>query len=330
MRSTSHLLLTGSLPLLLLFSTPIALAAPISNGSQNQQIVVNQQSGVEVREDFQVGPTRFVLEMNPGEVRSVDVAVTSREGEPHSYDIMVEDFAISDDGTDNIQFYAGGSGPFSARSWITPAATTFVLRHGERATIPVRVSVPLNAAVGDHYSVVLFERSVRDDTKGGFNLVPRVGVLLLITVKGDVVRQGTLQMFASRSPLYWALPAEFMVQYKNTGTVHMVPTGNIEIRNVFGIGVDEIPVKDWYVLRSSTRRRVILWQPHFALGYYSATLNINADGQEVSTPLTVRFWVIPTLPVLLSLLAIFVVSFFVQIFFSRFELRRKKSGRAGD
>lgn len=328
MRSTSFFL-TGVLSFLLLPFSSFAqgVAAPSSSSSASvhasQQIVINQQSGVEVRGDFQVGPTRFVLEMNPGEERSVELSVTSREGEPRSYDISVEDFAVSSEDNDNIQFYGKGDGPFSAKSWVTPVASSFTLRHGERATIPVRVSVPANAAVGDHYSVVLFERTIKDTTKGGFNMVPRVGALLLITVKGDVIHQGTLQMFRSASFLYWALPARFRVQYKNSGTVHMVPTGHIEMKNIFGITVDDIPVRDWYVLRNSTRRREVLWQPHFALGRYSATLSLNADGQEVTTPLTVQFWVIPTLPVLLSLLAIFGVSFLVQMFFGRYELKKK-------
>lgn len=324
MRTVSSVILVAGLSVALFSSGIIAEAAADTPLRTSQQITINQQSDVEVRGDFQVGPTRYVLEMNPGEERSVELSVMSREGEQRSYAIFIEDFSVISQDNDELQFYGKGTGPFSAKPWVTPAGSTFTLQHGERATIPVRVSVPKNAAVGDHYSVAFFEREDNDLSKGGFAMVPRVGALLLITVKGDVVRQGTLQKFTSASPLYWALPAQFVIQYKNSGTVHMVPTGMIEIRNLFGITVDEIPVRDWYVLRNSTRRRHVLWQPHFALGYYTATLNINAQGQDVATPLIVKFWVIPTIPVLLSLLVIFAVSFLVQMFFGRFELKRKK------
>lgn len=309
---------------LLLPAAVFAQTAASSSSAFSAPVGISQQSGVEVRGDFQVGPTRFVLEMDPGETRTIELQLTSREGEPRSYSLSVEDFSVTDDGTDNIQFYGNGTGPFSARSWIETAVPNVGLKHGERAFIPVKITVPKNAAVGDHYSVVLFERDPKGEPKGGFNLIARIGALLLITVKGDVIRQGDMQNFSVSKPLYWSLPAQFSIQYRNTGTVHLTPNGRIEVKNIFGIPVDDIPVKDWYVLRNSVRRRDIAWQPKFALGYYTATLTLNSAGQASETSQTVSFWVVPALPVLIALLAIFAVSFLVQAFFSHFEIKKKK------
>ncbi len=330
MQFHGRLILTWSLVLSVLPSLALAqqAAAPASPAAlsmrANESFVVSQQTGVEVRGDFQVGPTRFIVELSPGEERTVETTITSREGEPRGYSISVEDFAISNDGNDSIQFYGNGSGPFSAKSWITPVVDHFSLNHGERAFLPIKISIPDNASVGDHYAVVLFQRNLKDLSKPGFNVIPRVGALLLITVKGDVIKHGILQDFNVSRPVYWSLPTHFGIQYANEGTVHIVPVGHIEIKNIFGIPVDDITVRDWYVLRNSIRHREVVWQPRFALGYYTATLTLNAEGQDAVQPMTVSFWVIPVLPVLLALLVIFAVSFFVQAFFSRFELRRKK------
>lgn len=288
-------------------------------------IFISEQSGVEVRGDFQVGPTRFVLEMDPGESRTIEIQLTSREGESREYTLGVEDFAVTDDGTDSIQFFGISDGPFSARSWVKPLVSDIGLEHAQRAFIPVTISVPANASAGDHYSVVLFQREPKGEAAGGgFHLISRVGALLLITVKGDIVREGTLQQFSVSKPLYWSLPTQFTIQYKNTGTVHLVPTGSVQMKNIFGIPVDDIPVKDWYVLRNSIRKRDIFWQPKFALGRYTATLNLHSPGQPEPSVETVSFWVIPALPVIIALLAIFAVSFLVQAFMSHFEIRRKK------
>lgn len=306
---------------------PVVVFAQSSASSSSApfaSVAISQQSGVEVRGDFQVGPTRYVLEMDPGETRTVEIQLTSREGEPRSYTVGVEDFSVTDDGTDNIQFYGNGYGPFSARSWIEPATTSIGLKHGERAFLPVRVTIPKNASVGDHYSVVLFERDPKGEVQGGFNLIARIGALLLITVKGDVVHKGGMDYFRVSKPLYWSLPTQFSIQYKNEGTVHVTPSGRIEVKNIFGIPVDDIPVKDWYVLRNSVRRRDIVWQPKFALGYYKATLTLNSAAQESEIQKTVSFWVVPALPVLLTLFIIFLVSFLVQAFFSHFEIKKKK------
>jgi hypothetical protein len=321
----SFLLSATAVFFLLLFPTIIAAAdATLENGiDARKRVVVGQNNGVEVRGDFQVGPTRFVLDMDPGEERTVQVMLLSRQGEQRAFGIDVEDFNVTDDGTDSIQFYGRGDGPFSARSWIQPAVSTITLNHGEQATIPVKITVPRNASVGDHYSVVLFRREPNETADSGFNLISRVGALLLITVRGEVIREGTMQQFLTARHLYWSLPAQFAIQYRNTGTVHIVPTGKVEIRNIFGITVDEIPVKDWYVLRNSTRRRELVWQPRFALGYYTANLTLTGANKD-PVYASVSFWVIPALPVLLALIAIFAVSFLVQAFFGRFEIRKKK------
>lgn len=311
-------LLSGSLSLPLALAQATASSAPAAQSP----IVVAQQNDVPVRNDFQVGPTRFVMELAPGEEQTIKIEILSRGGDEYSYSLSVEDFS-SDEKGDDIAMYGGKDGPFSSRSWVQPGVRQINLKHGERATIPITVRVPTNAAVGDHYSTVLFQR----DPKGvqpGFNIVARVGVLLLITVKGQVIREGELQSFQSASPLYWWLPSSLSLRYKNTGTVHLIPTGKVEIRNIFGILVDEIPVRDWYVLRSSTRSRLITWHPPFALGYYKATLSVNANANHETEMLTTTFWVIPAVPVALVLLGIFIVSLLVQLFFNRFEIRKKK------
>lgn len=324
MKTMSHLFFRGILlAFVIVPMTAFAQEAPLSTSSTLQ---ISHQSGMEVRGDFQVGPTRFVLEMDPGETRSVEVQLTSREGEPRSYTINVEDFSVSDDGTDSIQFYGNGAGPFSAKPWITPAVENFSLLHGDRAFIPVKITIPKDASVGDHYSVVIFQRDLNQNQEqnGGFNLIARIGALLLITVKGDVIKQGSMEGFSVTRHLYWSLPAQFSILYKNTGTVHLTPLGRIEVQNIFGIPVDDIEIKDWYVLRNSVRKREIVWQPKFALGYYKATLHLSSAGQTDETVQTVRFWIIPALPVLIVLLAIFCVSFIIQAFFSHFEIKKKR------
>lgn len=302
-----------------------ACLTTVTNAQSDPQsaISITPQTGIDVRGDFQVGPTRFVLEMNPGEQRTIEVQLISREGAERDYDVSVEDFAVTDDGTDAIQFYPNASGPFSAQSWVRPAVSTLRLRHGERATIPVTVTVPASADTGDHYSVVLFERASNAATQGGFNIVSRVGALLLITVQGDIVREGELDLFDSAQPLYWSTPAQLSVRYRNTGTVHLVPVGSIVIRNMFGMTVDDIPVKDWYVLRNSLRRREILWHPKFAFGRYTATLTLNSAGHATEEVATASFWLIPLLPLLGIIVTVLLLSFLLRSVVGRYELRRK-------
>jgi hypothetical protein len=275
-----------------------------------------EQTGVEVRGDFYVAPTRVVLEMKPGKTRMVELELTSREGEPQTYSIDVEDFSITDDGSDIVKFYGKDVGPFSAKSWLQTAEKTISLRHGERAFMSVRVTVPADASPGDHYAALLFERLTDSSNT-------RIGALFLITVEGDLLHKGDLDFFQTSAPVYWSLPSQFSLQYKNTGTVHLTPTGRIDFRNIFGMTVDNIDIKDWYVVRHSVRRRDIVWRPTFALGYYTATLILQSPHQD-EVKQTLSFWIIPALPTLLIVFTIFIVSFSVQAWIGRFGAKKKK------
>lgn len=292
----------------------VLLMLPSSLCAESGGIVITPHPAMDVRGDFQVGPTRIVLEMQPGDTRSVDLQITSREGRMRTYAVAVEDFSASDDGADAVQFYGQEDGPFSARSWLNPSSSSVRLQHGESAVIPVTISIPSDAEPGDHYAVVLVGRTET-------SAVSRVGALILITVQGDLVREGGFQGFSFPRHFFWSLPVVVDMQYRNRGTVHLVPTGDVTIKNILGFTVDRLPVDDWYVLRHSVRKRSLLWQPTFALGRYTATLTLNSAGQKSAETSTVSFWVIPVRSVVVIVVVIIGLSFLLQWFLS--ALRRR-------
>lgn len=300
----------------LLFAAPVSVLAQASAGVQ-----INAEDSVPVRGDFQLGPTRFHLTLAPGEEQTVTLQILSRMGAPATYRLTSEDFGPGEDPLDPTHLYGTDDGPFAARTWLTPGAPSVLLQHGERAFVTIRVRVPRDAEPGDHYAALLVEREPEGDA--GFNVVSRVGTLFLLTVKGSVVRQGAVTDLLSRHSLYWASPIVLRLTAQNEGTVHMIPDGSVIIHNMFGLPVAELPVERWIVLRDSTRAVDLPWEPAFALGRYTASTHLRLFGQE-SAMLETSFWVIPVLPLLFVALIVFVVSFLVQYFFARFEVRRRK------
>ncbi len=286
---------------------------------------VNLQEDMPDVNDFLVGPARFFLSLPPGGEETVEIQITNREGSLAAYDLTTEDFASGPDLEGLPMFFQSrDEGPYPARQWITPEADRFELRHGERAFIRVTVRVPEHAEAGDHQAALIFTRDVASQPVSGFTIVSRVAALFIITVEGDVVRDGSVDRLAPLRRIFWFLPATVRLTAENRGTVHMAPRGAIRIRNVFGIPVDSLSVREWYILRESSRSRSFDWKPRFALGYYTATTDLTVFGDQPVPPLTASFWVIPIVPVVLLLLLIFLVSLLVQLFFSRFELRRKQ------
>lgn len=287
-------------------------------------IRVNLQNDTPAVGDFTVGPARVVLSLDPGEEYDVELQLTNREGRLAAFDLTTEDFASDPEHDGSPMFYSDDlEGPYPAREWITPEIDRIELRHAERAFIHVKIKVPKDAEPGDHQAALIVTRDVESQPIGGFAIVSRVAALFIISVNGDVIKDGNVDSIESRRTINWFFPAFLRLSTHNNGTIHMMPEGTIDIRNIFGITVDQIPVKNWIILRESARSRDFEWHPRFALGYYKAVTNLTGfDGQPLQVVST-SFWMIPLLLVLIILFVIFFISFVVQYFFSRFEITRK-------
>lgn len=323
MLSLQRLTLQSAAALLVVQSMFLPVQAWAQTAAPVRSVQVVPQPNTDVRNDFLLGPTRFELTLAPGEERTIEVELTSRMGRSASFTLEKEDFSPSENENEQTRLYGTQKGPYSAKDWITPLVGNITIVHGERAYIPVTVSVPANADPGDHYAALLAKRDVvAGEVNGGIAVVSRVGALFLITVDGAVERKGALESFTTPKNFYSDTIVPFTLRAKNSGTVRMYPEGEVRIRNILGVTVDRIPVKNWIVLRNSSRSQELKWSPRFALGLYTAETHISVFGEK-GPLLSVSFWVVPVLPVLLILIAIFLVSFLVQYFFAHFEVRKK-------
>jgi hypothetical protein len=276
---------------------------------------------VPVTGDFSVSPTRLIQKALPGETIKSTISVFNRQGKTVTYELHRQDFA-PDAQTDDINLFKDKDGPFSSRSWFT-TVKEFTVSHGERAFVPVTITIPKNASVGDHYTALMIQEKELPGG-AGINIVSQVGILFLITADGNTVKEGMLEKFFATLPIYWSRIATFGVKYKNTGTVHLAPEGMIRVQNIFGVTVDQIPFRDWYIYRGSFRTREITWSPRFALGRYTANIELK-DAAHLNEPITasVSFWILPIIPLLIVLGTVFLLSLLVQIILSRFEIRKK-------
>lgn len=311
---------------LCLVTGPLSALAQESASSSPaaEPVRVNMQNGMPVVGDFIIGPSRVLLSIPPGGERTVELQLTNRQGRRAAFDLTAEDFAADPDREGTPMFYERSlQGPYPAREWIEPEVDRLELEHGERAFIRVTIRVPESAEAGDHQAALIVTRDVKSQPSGGFTIVSRVAALFIITVEGDVVQEGYVDKLDVEHFLNWFFPVTLRLAARNLGTTHMAPTGTVELRNVFGIVVDEIPVRDWVVLRGSSRTRAMPWHPKFALGYYRASTDLAIFDGRALEPVSTSFWVIPIVPVLILLTLIFLVSYLVQYFFSRFEIKKK-------
>lgn len=293
---------------------------------------INTSLGVPADGQYVLSPGRSYLKVKPGEEIQTEIVLFSRAGEDILYDVIVRDVSI-DPELGGVSFLSqAADGPFPAKNWIQTPVSAITLHHGEQAFIPVKIRVPKKVDAGDHMATILVKKRDLFETRGGFRINAFASSVLVITVEGEVVESGTLQKFSVGKYLNWKTPVDLNLTVENTGSVHIAPRGSITISNIFGIPVDELEISNrWNVLRGSRNTQSMPWAPRFAFGYYKAETSMQLYtpgklGQLPTEQRSVSFWVVPLIPLIIICAAIFIVSFLVQLFFGRFEIRsRKKS-----
>lgn len=279
--------------------------------------------------DFVVGPGRTEIEVDPGETVIQEVSVTNRISNDRTFRLVVEDISGTNDGSSAVTLLGEERGPYSIRDYISFPKETFVLALGERARIPVTITVPPDAEPGGYYGSILVS-TVQDPGGTETNMprspiIARVGSLFFIRVRGDAVTQGETKEVSLLNDKRWyeSGPIEMGILYENTGSVHVNPYGELSVTNMFGEEVGFVELEPWFVLPSSLRVREITWDREFLLGRYKVTARVNRGYDDIVDEVTTTFWVLPWKIVGGVFLVLFLVIFGIRAFFRTFEFKRK-------
>lgn len=281
--------------------------------------------------DFVVGPGRAEFNMAPGETITTEITVTNRISDNRTFKLEVADVAGTADGSSALNLIEGGEpGPYSIREFVSFPDTTFTLALGERARIPVTITLPANITPGGLYGTVLVSTIQAPNVPEGANvprnpIIARVGSHIFIDIEGEKLVSGeVLDIDTLPSKLWYESgPINFAISYENTGSVHLNPYGEMAIKNTFGQEVGYIQLEPWFVLPVSLRTREIEWNREFLFGRYTAVAQVNRGYDDIVDEVQVSFWVLPWKVMLATFVVIFFIIFIVRLFFRTFEFKRK-------
>ncbi len=279
--------------------------------------------------DFVVGPGRTEIALQPGQTVVREISVTNRISDNREFKLEIEDIVGSTDGSGAASLTGETRGPYSIRDYVSVPQDTFQLKLGERARIPVTISIPPDVEPGGYYGSVLVstvridENQIADGPRSP--VIARIGSLFFITVEGDIETSGETKSISTVGDAWWYQegPIDLGILYENTGSVHVNPYGEISITNMFGEEVGYIELEPWFVLPKSLRVRELTWDRELLLGRYTVTAQINRGYDDIVDTVTTSFWVIPYKIIggIFLILLIFIFSF--RLFFKRFEFKRK-------
>jgi len=316
------------LGLALIFLFTLFLSLPFTA----RAFTIEKLNGVEVRNDFVLGPGKTELSMDPGESQSREMIVTNRTGHDVTFKIEVEDFVGSRDPSRPTILLGKEKGPYSLKDYLNIERKEFVLKQGERARIPVVVKIPADAEPGGRYGTVLVSaqpsnnklKSEAGVARGGAKIITRLGTLFFVRVNGNLVEDGSLKSFRTRDrKIFSGGPIPFDLLFENRGNVHLDPYGTIEITNIFGRQVGKIEIDPWFAMPNSLRFREVHWDKTFLVGRYKAHAEIHRGYGDKIDKADIVFWVIPWRTIVTGLIILFLIVLFGRWLFSKFEIRRK-------
>jgi hypothetical protein len=307
----------------------IAALALAASGARAYTI---EDSGAEQVGDFVLEPAKVEVFLDPGETATRSVSIVNRTGAKVEYQIELEDFVGTDDGSASVKFLGDADSPYSFKKGIQPEVKTFTLEAGQRARIPVDIVAPENAAPGGYYTSLIVSNKPSDAPQegSGTRVVSRVAQLIFVRVNGPVVESGILRDFRLSPPGFFRSggPFTFEVLFENQGSVHLAPYGVITIYNLFGQVVAQVPVDAYYAMPKSQRYRQVNWDKPGLFGFYRAELELNAgykeSGDKIETR-SVSVLVIPWLPLTIVLVAVLLIAGAIVYVRRNFVFRRRNA-----
>lgn len=276
--------------------------------------------------DFVVGPGKVELEVNPGESKTAAITVTNRMGETKLFSLEVEDFTGSRNPGETILLLGDERGPYSLKDFLKFENQTFELKDGQRAIVPITVTLPTDVEPGGRYGSVLVSVVSKDAVAMQTSaVVSRLGALFFVKVPGDVKEEGVLKGFSTLNgrKIFGHGPITFRMLYENNGSIYLNPYGQLKIKNIIGEEVGVVEVEPWFSLPQSLRMREVSWDRPFLFGRYTAIASINRGYDNIIDTVSLSFWVFPWKIVLGVLIGLFALIFILRFIITRFEIKRK-------
>jgi len=233
-----------------------------------------------------LAPARVEVEMQPGSEMTLVVNLDYHSIDDNSQPIRIvaslNDWTI--DRTGQVQFERANTLPNSASSWLiySPAETTVI--PGNLHAIRVTISVPRDAAPGDHLSALIVEQRP-DNLKLNQNrrqMVIRYRMAAVFYIKvPQLRRQGSLESLHAETNGEQVIITPVL---KNAGNSVIRPITSLKVTNSAGVALVDLPQKESLpVLGGAELIQPLVLETHLAPGTYSVKYRV--DFQDGNRPI---------------------------------------------
>ncbi len=176
---------------------------------------------------------------SPGTVIPDAVIVYNFSNVPMNFRVYATDAFNNDEG--QFDLLPGDQKPVDVGSWVSIAQENITLPPGKQATIPITITVPLDAAPGDHAGAIVAASTSQSDNGDGqvVNVEWRTGTRLYMQVSGQLTRELSVLEVAGEyhhalNPFGGSTDVTFRVE--NRGNTRLGGTPTVTVDGPFGLG----------------------------------------------------------------------------------------------
>jgi len=290
-------------------------------------------STAKAQDSFGVSITPLIREVTvkPGEEITGTVDITDTSGTTQTLYPLVRDFAPSDDPTSaSPKFYEATPDDYAyaLSKWVSFDEESFMLGSKKTKSIKYTIKAPADAEPGGHYGAVFVTSQAPDPTgKSEVAINARIGSLILMTVSGDIKTSGEIVLFKPSKKIYAKPPATLKTKIKNTGNIHLKPSGEIKITGWSTTEESlEFNKEGGNILPESEREftsetKTLSWGRYYA----KADLSLQSPtGDKFPFTAVATFWIIPIIPILIGLAILLIIIFFWRKWLKRHDQTLKQ------
>jgi hypothetical protein len=299
---------------LLLRSTTVLAATPTAQpNSPNGQ-------GIEI------SPPVIDIKADPGQSIKANIRIRNVTSGDLTVRGQVDDFgAKGEDGEPDLLLGETAATRYSVKFWI-PSVPSFTLKSQEVRTAEVQINVPANAEPGGHYGVVRFTGLPPNVDGTGVSLSASIGALILLRVSGNITEQLSITDFYAskhdaRKGFFETGPITLNERIKNEGSIHVKPSGYVEVYNTFGKRVQHLAISDppHNILPDSIRKFSQTTDKKFMFGRYTVKFKASYGDNKSISSRTISFWVIPYRLIAALLIALLTLLFLLRLGIKRYN-----------
>ncbi|MEJ7623867.1 MAG: hypothetical protein WKF34_07720 [Pyrinomonadaceae bacterium] len=237
-----------------------------------------------------LSPARFELEMAPGTETTVVVNLDYRSGEaarPARIVASLNDWTITPEG--RVEYFAAGTRRDSASPWLIYTPGQAVFTPGKVHQIRVTISVPANAAPGDHLAALVVEQrpeTLKPDQQNMRQVVVRYRMASVFYIKvAGLTRHGSFENLTAESTDKGILVTPTL---KNDGNSMVRPLASVRVYDADGKLVAEMPaLEPMPLLAGSETNQGFLIEKRLGPGNYSIKYRVDFhDGQRPTEGVT--------------------------------------------